>query len=79
MILLLLALLHRVEKERSSVGSGTDFVRGIPSAPALGTGEATPGVLGAVLGPSLQEGPGGAGACPETGSEAGQGAGEQVC
>jgi len=31
-----------------------------------------------ILGPSLQEGHGGAGACPEKGSEAGEGSGEQV-
>jgi len=37
-----------------------------------------PRVLCSALGPSLQEGPGGAGACPEKGSEAGEGAGEQV-
>ena len=32
----------------------------------------------AVLGPSLREGHWGAGACPEKGSQAGEGAGEQV-
>ena len=44
----------------------------------LGAGEAPPRVLCSALGPSLQEGHGGAGACPEQGSEAGEGAGEQV-
>ena len=47
-------------------------------APVLGTGEAAPGVLCSVLGPSLQEGHWGAGACPEKGNEAGEGSGEQV-
>jgi len=47
-------------------------------APVLGTGEATPQVLCSVLDPSPQEGHGGAGACPEKGSEAGEGSGEQV-
>jgi len=48
-------------------------------APVLGTGEAAARVLCSALGPSLQEGHGGAGACPEKGSEAGEGSGEQVC
>ena len=48
-------------------------------APVLSTGEATAQMLHAVLGPSLHEGHGGAGACPEQGSEAGEGSGEQVC
>jgi len=51
---------------------------GRDGAPGLSTAEAAPPVLCAVLGPSLQEGPGGAGACPEKGSKAGEGAGEQV-
>ena len=53
--------------------------QGRDGAPALGTAEAAPPVLGAVLGPSVQAGPGGAGACPEKGSQAGEGAGEEVC
>ena len=43
-----------------------------------GTGEAAPWVLCSVLGPSLQEGHWHADACPEKGSEAGEGSGEQV-
>jgi len=52
--------------------------QGRDRAPMLGTGEAAPRVLCPVLGPSLQEGHWGAGAWPEKGSEAGEGAGEQV-
>jgi len=47
-------------------------------APVLGTGEAAPGVLCSVLGPSLQDRHGVAGACPEKGNEAGAGSREQV-
>ena len=47
-------------------------------APMLGTGKAAPRVLCSALGPSLPEGHGGAGACPEKGNEAGEGSGEQV-
>jgi len=47
-------------------------------APVLSTGEAAARVLCSALGPSLQEGHGGAGACPEKGSEAGEGSGEQI-
>jgi len=43
------------------------------------TPKAAPRVLCSVLGHSLQEEHGGAGACPEKGSEAGEGSGEQVC
>jgi len=42
-------------------------------SPVLGTGEAAPGVLCWVFGPSLQEGHWGAGACPEKSNEAGEG------
>jgi len=45
--------------------------------PVLGAGEAAPRVLCSALGPSLHAGHGGAGACPEKGSQAGEGAGEQ--
>jgi len=44
----------------------------------LSIGEAAPRTLCSVLGPSLQEGHWGAGACPEKGNEAGEGSGEQV-
>jgi len=44
----------------------------------LSTGEAAPRVLCSALGPSLQAGHGGAGACPEKGIKAGEGSGEQV-
>ena len=44
----------------------------------LGTDEAAPGVLCSVLGPSLQKGHPGAGACPEKGNEGGEGSREQV-
>jgi len=40
--------------------------------PVLATGEAAPGVLCLVLGPSLQEGHGVSGVCPEKGNEAGE-------
>ena len=43
----------------------------------LSTGDATPRNLCSVLGPSLQEGHWGAGACPEKGNKAGEGSGEQ--
>ena len=46
------------------------------SCPVLGTGEASPQVLCAVWGTSVQRGHGGAGACPEKGSKAGGGLGE---
>ena len=42
------------------------------------TGEATPRALCSVLGPSLQERHGIAGACPEKGKKAGEGSREQV-
>ena len=47
-------------------------------APVLDTGEAAPGVLCSILSPSLQEGHGGAGVCPEKGNEAGERSREQV-
>jgi len=47
--------------------------QGRDPAPVLDTGEATPRVLCSALGPSPQAGHGGAGACPEQGSEAGEG------
>ena len=50
----------------------------IDRVPVLSTGEAAPRVLCSALGPSRQEGHGGAGACPEKGNEAGEGSGEQV-
>jgi len=46
--------------------------------PVLSTGEAAPGVLCSVLGPSLQEGHYVPGPCPEKGNEAGEGSREQV-
>jgi len=52
--------------------------QGKDRAPGLGTGEVAPRVLCSALGPSLQEGHGGAGASPEKGREAGEGSGEQV-
>jgi len=52
--------------------------QGRDRAPVLGSGEAVPRVLCSALGPSLQEGHGGAGVCPEKGSRAGEGSGEQV-
>ena len=44
----------------------------------LCSGEAAPRVLCSVLGPSLQEGRGGARESPEKGDQAGEGSGEQV-
>jgi len=44
----------------------------------LGTCEAAPGILCSVLGPSLQTGHGGAGACPEKSNKAGEGPREHV-
>ena len=52
--------------------------QGSDCAPLLGTGEAAPGVLCSVLGPSLQERHWGAGVCPNKGNEAGEGSREQV-
>jgi len=52
--------------------------QGRDRAPVLGTGEAAPRELHSAVGPSLQAGHGGAGACPEKGNKAGEGAGEQV-
>ena len=52
--------------------------QGRDQAPVLSTGEAAPRVLCSALGPSLQAGHGGAGACPEKGIKAGEGSGEQV-
>ena len=46
--------------------------------PLLGTGDTAPGVLCSVLGPSLQEGHWGTGACPEKGNKAGKGSREQA-
>ena len=46
--------------------------------PELCSGEAAPRVLGSALGPSLQEGHRGPGACPEKGYGAGEGPGAQV-
>ena len=60
---------------RNRVASRT---RGSDRPPVLGTGEAAPRILCSVLGPSLQEGHRGAGACPETGNGAGEGSGAQV-
>jgi len=44
--------------------------------PVLGTGEVAPRILYSVLIPSLQEGHGGAGACPEKGNKASEGSRE---
>ena len=50
--------------------------RGSHAAPVLGIGEASPRVLCSVLGTSVQEGHGGAGAGPEKGNEASEGLGK---
>jgi len=52
--------------------------KGGDCAPVLSTGEAAPGVLCSILGPSLQKRHLVAGPCPEKGNDAGEGSREQV-
>ena len=58
------------------IGSGVVSRTREPSCPVLGTGEASPRVLCAVWGTSVQRGHGGAGAGPEKGNKASEGLGE---